>query len=308
MTTNLPLGVLSPWLNVALALALAAISALAFRHLRGTTLAAPAAWATAAAATIAAVEALLALQPQLEYSLSGSILRYAASVGTFTPIVAVLGAKRPQDRGWQWVVLSLWVVLLAPAGQAWVARSGSLALSLPWKGLVVMLMAATIMNYGPTRHVSAALAFNAGQVFLLAPYLSPEHMPTEETPVARAFGLICLLVAAAFTKWPPLPKYHNAVAASAGPGNSLAIFNARWLAFRNAWGAFWALRVMQRINETARLSAWPVSLDWRGFTVVDGCEEADVDSRLASQVDQTLDSLLRRFERRDHERGIPSDE
>jgi hypothetical protein len=39
-----------------------------------------------------------------------------------------------------------------------------------------------------------------------------------------------------------------------------------WLAFRDAYGAVWALRVMERINQTARQTGRQERLGWQGFT------------------------------------------
>jgi hypothetical protein len=87
----------------------------------------------------------------------------------------------------------------------------------------------------------------------------------------------------------------------AGP---LAPFTQRWSNFRNGWGAFWALRVMHRINETAELSQWPVRLAWGGFAFTEEHRHvATLDASVAAQIQQTMDSLLWRFERRDQARA-----
>jgi hypothetical protein len=38
-----------------------------------------------------------------------------------------------------------------------------------------------------------------------------------------------------------------------------------WFDFRDAFGTLWGLRVVERFNDTARRSNWPVRLGWRGF-------------------------------------------
>jgi hypothetical protein len=74
----------------------------------------------------------------------------------------------------------------------------------------------------------------------------------------------------------------------------------RWLAFRNAWGAFWALRVLQRVNQTAELSDWPIRLQWSGFVRVneapDAASNISLDAPTTAALNQSLDALLRRFE------------
>lgn len=272
------------WLAAGLALAAAAAALVLWRRALGTTLVAPAAWAVAAALAVAAVEAMLARQPELSGTLAASLWRYAAAVGAFCPLVAVLGAKRPQDRGWQWVVLSLWAVLLVPAGQALAAPTGNrLELFAAWRLVLWGLAAMGLLNYLPTRHAVAACLAACGQVGLLAPQLL--GVSGDDEAKWRLGGVAALLLAWALVGL-RRPKSSPAT-------TDLEGFNARWLNFRNAWGAFWALRVLQRANQTAEAANWPVRLEWTGFT------PAPLDAATANHIDQTLDSLLWRFERRD---------
>jgi hypothetical protein len=271
--------------------AVVALGAAAGVHrLRGTTLAAPAAWCVAAAVFIAAVEIATACGAMVDGATSSSMVRYIASVGALCPTAAVLGAKRPQDRGWQWVVLSLWVVLAVPAGQAWVARAGQLELSGVWRLLLAGLVAMGLLNYLPTRHRLAALIAAGGQTALLAGYLI--DVPIYRRPAWRLAGLAAIAAALGLASWRR--------SAQAGDEST-----RRWRALRDGWGAFWALRVMHRVNETAELSGWPVRLQWSGFAMSAGEAESgdagsgDVDERVAKQIEQAMDSLLRRFERLD---------
>jgi hypothetical protein len=201
-------------------------------------------------------------------------------------MMAVLGAKRPQDRGWQWVVLSLWVVLLVPAAQAWAAPSGDqLRLHPLWLYLVMFLVSLGPLNYLATSWGLNALVVAAAQFHLV---VIPTSSGVQSSTIVGPY--IGLLIAALL---PALSWRFSKSSASAGP---LERFSARWRAFRNGWGAFWALRIQNRVNESARLAGWPVKLDWHGFTVVEGHTEAEVDDMVASQIEQSLDSLLRRFE------------
>jgi hypothetical protein len=54
---------------------------------------------------------------------------------------------------------------------------------------------------------------------------------------------------------------------------------------------------MQRVNQTAELSGWPVRLEWwDGLAPIN---DETLDPQTAAHIQQTLDSLLRRFERLD---------
>lgn len=277
-----------PWLTIALAAALAVSSAFVFRRARGTTLAAPAAWCVVAALAIGLVELGLAWRGVAEDSLAASLWRYASAVAAYCPLMAVLGAKRPQDRGWQWVVASLWLVLLVPAGQALASGAGSrLELFPAWRLLLWAMGAMTLLNYLPTRRGLAAVAFAAGQACLMAPYLM--NVAIDRWPLLRLVGLGCML--AAF----PLAGLFKRRSTASSDGPRMEAASARWLAFRNAWGAFWALRVMQRINQSAEHGGWPVRLHWDGFAPW-GDSLVGSDPLLDAQVDQAMDAVMRRFE------------
>jgi hypothetical protein len=279
------------WIAAALMLVVAALGARGFIRWRGTTLAAPAAWVVAAALVLTAVELALAWRPDLAESFGASLARYASAVGTFCPIMGVLGAKRPQDRGWPWVVLTRWIVLLVPAGQAWVGRTGRLGSVGPaWQLMLCGLTAIELLNYLPTRQAFPALLFATGQQALLYGFLIARDAP--DNSLNRVVGSGLCLLAAMFVR--PLRDEQRSRAAS-----PLSSFNQRWLAFRDGWGAFWALRVMGRVNESAELSGWAVRLTWRGFTPTDGTAPPEIDERIAVQIAQAMDSLLRRFERVD---------
>jgi hypothetical protein len=279
----------SGWLAIALPTLLAACGLATLPRVRGTTLTAPTLWWIAAATAIAAVEALLAYYSVAPASLAASLWRYTAAVGTFCPLTAVLGAKRPQDRGWQWVVASLWLVLLVPVAQAVASPSGTqLELVAAWRWLLWGFIAMGLLNYLPTRFALSALLVAAGQVVLLS---GPANIAQNLSPPARTALAAALFLAARGLASLP---YFRATPAALPQTN-------RWLAFRDAWGAFWALRVLQRVNQTAELSHWPIRLQWSGFVspneAPDDASAISLDAPTTTAVDQSLDALLRRFER-----------
>ena len=290
MMTDARVAAALPWAVMALWLTIAAWAAFAYRRTRHTTLAAPAAWCVASALTMVAAEFYLEWADVPNGSSSASIWRYAAAVSSCCPLMAVLGAKRPQDRGWQWIVVSLWVTLLVPAGQAIAASSaGELELFVVWRLLLGGLIAMALLNYLPTRYALPALFSAAAQMLLLYDYLFDQA----DEPSTRFLVLVgppvLLLIACAVAEY---VRYRAA--------RQLADRRtARWLEFRNGWGAFWALRVMQRVNQTAEGGGWPVRLEWGGFALVEAKDNIEpVDANAGAQIDQALDSLLWRFERK----------
>jgi hypothetical protein len=292
------------WIAAGIALPIAVTAVVAHFWLRGTTLAAPATWGFWSGVTIFAVEGSLAMGSI--NPLWDSLWHYAAAAGTFCPIMAVLGAKRPQDRGWQWVVLSLWATLFVPAMQAVAARSGQLLeLHGAWRLLLAALIAMGMLNYLPTRFALAAVLFSIGQALLLAPHLITI---TANDDAWRIAGL-ALMLAAAVTAI-VISSRRVALSSEGGDLAATVRFNSRWFAFRDGWGAFWGLRVLQRVNQTAELSHWPLRLQWwNGFVPV-GAESDDsgniaIDVQTMSQIQQTFDSLLRRFERTSDLTAIP---
>lgn len=276
------------WWNVTLALALATAGSQTLRRVWGTTLVAPAAWWILSALAIGVAEAMLAAGAIEPASLAESLIRYGAAVSLFCPLTAVLGAKRPQDRGWQWVVLSLWVVLLVPAGQALASSAGQrLELYGAWQALLAGFIAMGLLNYLPTRFWLSSLLAAAGQTFVLSDAL----FGADASGNRVAIGLGLLLAAA-------VTGALNAAAQRRQRSQQPAT-TARWLKFRDGWGAFWALRVMQRVNQTAELSHWPVRLEWSGFVPLDPADPASpvaFTPPIEVAIDQSLDNVLRRFE------------
>jgi len=233
--------------------------------LAGTTLVAPWWWSTLVLLTVTALEVLVAITVSVETTGTNAgaavpvwttHVELVAAALTFCPLMALLGAKRPQDRAWQFIVLSLAIVLLLPAAEAVLFRPGApLAMHAARRWFLVILLAVTLVTGLPTRRWLATSLLVAGQVLLLG-----EHVPGL-TGVTAALGqwrapigmtLIALALLAAAHPWPRQPI-------------GLAPWDRTWLDFRDAFGTLWGLRVIERFNDTARRSDWPVRLRWGGY-------------------------------------------
>jgi hypothetical protein len=247
--------------------------------LRGTTLTAAWCWGLVSFALLATTIVASGLTLPDSPAELRPALYFAALMTTFCPVVAMLGAKRPQHRAWQWIVLSLWIVLALPAGE-WLLFATRQEVH-PARGwFLVVLIALGALNYLPTRSWLAALLFAAGQVALLSPFLP---LIAQAAPLPRQLGLGLIVAAlAASAAWPR----------GATPAEPL---DRLWRDFRNLFGAVWALRVAERMNAAAVQNGWPVRLTWAGFQSGDSPGAEPIAAETREPVAKTFRSLLLPF-------------
>ena len=248
------------------------------RALRGTTLVAPWHWSLVSLLAIVGCEVLVAggASPAPEWV---APLRFVAAMSTFCPIMALLGAKRPQDRAWQFIVFSLWVVLSLPAGE-WLLFGGVQELHPAHFWFLVLLTGVGAANGISTRFWLSGLLYCAGQLALVGRYLGtmPALAANDWAPLAGVSALVLAWSLVALGV-PPPRRADNPL-------------DRVWRDFRDAFGAVWALRVAERINSAATMYCWPVRLDWRGFRNAATHEPVD---EVPAVVVESLRSLLRRF-------------
>lgn len=203
-------------------------------------------------------------------------LEWAASTILFCPGVALMGAKRPQHRGWFFVVLSLWCLLTLPALLP--LHTGLARLS-SWLFMLFLgvLLAVPAINFLPTRHWFAACLVLVGHMLFWGPRVG-----------FAVFGslylaLFCWLIALAC-----------AVLRKPRGGGKREI-DRRWLDFRDAFGALWALRAAETVNALAAMKKWDARLGWDGLTREDGSSLEDLPPELETALGQALHNVLRRF-------------
>jgi len=254
--------------------------------LRGSTLIAPYRWTLAAFAALTLVEVAIGLAGADPARFWVAALRYAAAATTFCPLMALLGAKRPQDRGWQWIVATLWVVLVLPAAESLVLGRGGLDVRDFRAWFLGVLLLVGLANALPGRFWPSALLLLGAQVVLLW-----GHLPGTGRPLGTLGGLLGLTLAAVAA----------ALVACGKPGRRKAgtCEDRLWLDFRDAFGTVWALRVAEQVNAAATRYRWGVSLRWHGFRwTEDGSADippGTVDPRVRLDLRRSLQSILRRF-------------
>ncbi len=281
----------SHWSACGLAVLLSILLIYLLRQSLGTTLFAPCVWALVSTASLALNALVESQYGSSEQSIGLSALRFAAVAGSLCPLMAVLGAKRPQNHGWQWVVLTLWLVIVWPAAQAVLIPTGlSIELFIVWKLFLVGLIGVGLLNYLPTKNWPSACLVAAGQAVLLDNFLWSWGLVNPEW--ISAVGLSCFLAAAILVG---IRKPKKQSRDGAEIPLRLAEFNRRWLDFRDAFGALWALRILARLNQTAEVSHWPMRLDWAGFVFSEDAAAKEPTAKQLNELEQAMSTLLRRF-------------
>lgn len=266
-----------------LALAAMGTAALVWKRpaLRGTTLV-PAWWWSLVSLWFVAGTELLVHNSTASASWADP-LRFTAALSTFCPGMAVLGAKRPQDRAWPMIVLSLWVVLSLPAGHTLLFGSGHMELHTAWSVFLVLLIVAATFNYLPTRYGLSSFLLAAAQLVLLAPHSAwnVKWLTALCCPVSGlAIGVLAIVLAALGA----MP--------SRGP---LQGIDRAWIDFRNLFGAVWGLRIIERVNASAKASGWKFRLTWHGFVTDEGAPIEELSAPIAPIFQQQITPLLNRF-------------
>jgi len=270
-------GTLSVTPTAALAACVVGLVALAWliRRFRRTTYVAPLVWGAASLITLAATETIIATSGHAPDWNAG--LRFFATMGTFCPMMALLGAKRPQDRGWQFIALSLWVILSLPSFE-WLLFGGVAEIHAARCYFLVVLMGVGALNGVAIRYWPSSLLYCLGQISLIAPYFAELGSITGSPWPLLGIVLIAgswLLLALG---WPR-------------PSQSAQPLDRLWLDFRDTFGVVWALRIMERINASATMYDWPVTLGWTGFHP----RASATMTETPAAVEESLRALLRRF-------------
>ncbi len=252
-------------------------------QVRGTTLVGPWLW------TLVSLVSLVITQMVSSFvgdqALWTSSLEFAAIATSFCPLMSLLGAKRPQDQAWHFIVLTLWIILVLPVAESWILRHGQmpdLRGARSWFMLVLILLG--VANSLPTRFWFPALLSGVGQVAMLADYLPIVRELVENPPIAVGFTAYAMAVIFAARIARRRPSH-------AHPWDHL------WLSFRDEFGLLWGLRVAERINAAAQISEWPLILRWDGFHDLTGqpwCATS-ITEEVQEGLRQTMTNLLRRF-------------
>ncbi|HVJ68940.1 MAG TPA: hypothetical protein VM510_13205 [Caulifigura sp.] len=245
-----------------------------------TTLTAAWIWSVIAAASWSlAAGASLALGP---VAAATGQLWYVAAVLTLCPWIAVLGARRPTVRVWNWfVVVPLVAVLLWPVALCWMPRGPDrLVLEAPHLvgfGLVLMMGTG---NYWGTRFLLISL-MTAVSEFLIVLSLASER--------AAMDVVVSRLIAMGLMIWPITAEMMNF-----RRSRDTEAWSRLWQDFRDTFGIVWANRIAERVNAEAVKGNWSVRLQPMEFVATTPGQSPKFDLDAAA-IEQTVRWLLRRF-------------
>jgi hypothetical protein len=262
---------------------------LVLRTARGTTLPIPLSWALGCQLALSGCLIAGQLWPTLGRTSDFAAWHFVAACGTFCPLVAIVGAKRPQHLAWNLVVLTLWGLLALPAAEVLLLQPGQqLEINSFRSWFLVALLLTELINFGFTRFWSATLWLIGAQMILLWPYLPWGRLtPLSSLADFDRCALGCLLMATAF---------FQAFVTSRQRALAIGRLDRLWLDFRDSFGLFWALRLMERVNDTARQAGWDFDLGWTGFrTKQDFAPLSELPGEIEQPLRNTLQGLLRRF-------------
>ena len=258
------------------------------RWVQGTTLVGPWRWMIGCLCVIGSAHLMTAVVHRGRFDQFASwdeALVFGAAASSFCPLMSLLGAKRPQDRGWHFVVISLWAILVLPVAESVVLRDGQMPdVQGARSWFMLVLIGLGVTNCLATRYWLPAILFGGGQLLMLANVLPVLRELVDASPSRAGYG--CCAAACIVASQLACCERHAA-----------GSLDTVWRDFRDAFGLLWGLRVAEQVNQVARMSNWPLSLRWRGFVNERG-EALDwnaLPDQTRESLDQVMRNLLRRF-------------
>lgn len=203
--------------------------------------------------------------------------RYIALSVSAGFLTAILGARRPGMRAWNFVTFGLLAVLFLPLlEQPWQAPRWHL--DEPRLLFMSVVLGMGLLNYLPTRFFPSTL--------IVAISLFWEVWGLREGTRLRDphWHLGLTLSGLATAAWLGMLSENRVVAV--GENDRL------WLRFRDHFGVVWTLRAQEQFNAAARCAGWPVILTWQGLETNPNPDGMPPSSE---EISRLLSSVLKRF-------------
>lgn len=154
--------------------------------------------------------------------------------------IAVLGARRPHEGAWNFVVLGLLAVFLLPWAENALLGTDSM---------------------GPTRWIFLGALLVIGVA---------NYLPTRQWPIAFVVGALSgMRLTELILDRPIFDISFNLLLPAAWMFDlrrrETAMPDQAWRSIRDSFGYFWSQRVREQFNASARNAGWKTTLTWQGF-------------------------------------------
>lgn len=209
-------------------------------------------------------------------------LWYASAVASLCPAIAVLGARRPGIRVWNWFILLPMLFALGwPVLTLLLQGSDIRGLQLETPQLVAYLLVLVMGagNYVGTRYTPSSLLYIASNASLVVSSSSVCPHWLSDRWWVRSLTTVGMVLAVLF-------------AASTGHGvmEGTNRFDKLWLDFFDTFGIVWGRRIQDRVNYMATKEAWPARLELHGIHW-----QTPANPQTEARIEHTFRWLLRRF-------------
>ncbi len=214
-------------------------------------------WALAAL-LFCVIASVVRFVPELIPARFLSALHYFATVMLLTPLIAILGARRPGANAWPWfVILPLIVVLQWPSVSQLMSGQSSLPIEIPTPTILGFLFVLFMGsgNYFGTANTGPMLIGTSAVIVMVLP--ASEWM-NGDNAWAHVVAAVLIMIAIRSFSVPAVQSSTNASVVERA--------NTVWISFRDMYGIVWSKRAMDRINQLLNRESLPVVLTLDGFT------------------------------------------
>lgn len=256
------------------------------RLLRGTTLSGAGCWLILATAFWLIVTFLQIWSGENHSNSLISRAHYLSITLMLSPLMSVLGAKRPGIRFWNFfVVIPMLLMLNWPLMAELLATIPNRSLNLEPPALmgVIVVLLMVLGNYFGTLLTLPAVMYCSALAFALTTCSESVPAPFPSSLLVRALSGLLLCCAL----WMAGDRINSAYRNRAG-------YAGLWLDFRDWFGILWSRRVMERLNQTAENEQWGVRLSLEGLVWEDGLTE-DQRAETLRKMDHAFRWIFRRF-------------
>jgi hypothetical protein len=213
-----------------------------------------------------------------------NLVRLFACATLLTPIVAALGARRPGELAWNFIVVTLLLIFAQPIVEHLLLGTqiepNRVGLNTPRATFYSIIAAVGVLNYLPTRFGIASLFFAIATGFCVAALGPWPAISASDVTWRSATAGITLSLAVWSAWW-------------LSRGSNRSATSVEWERLRDGWGFVWSTRVRERWNAAARFYGWNLRLDSNGIVPAQSSQAVTPSAREAGE--EHLRHLLKRF-------------